>query len=74
MTKEKFVLNQESYEKLEYIGEGKFAQIYPGKCIKDGAIVALRRLKLTENASINNRKFKKEAAILSTICNPNVLQ
>ena len=29
---------------------------------------------MTENASINNRKFKKEAAILSTICNPNVLQ
>ena len=74
MTKEKFVLTQENYVSLEYIGEGKFAQIYRAKCIKDGSIVALRRLKLTENASVNDRKFKKEAATLSTIRNPNVLE
>ena len=74
MTKEEFVLSRENYESLEYIGEGKFTQMYRGKCIKDEAIVALRRLKLTENAFINNRKFKKEAAILSIICNPNVLE
>ena len=65
MTKNKFVLSYENYESLEYIGRGKFAQIYRAKCIKDGSIVALRRLKLTDNASINNHKLKKEAAILS---------
>ena len=34
----------------------------------------LHRLKLTENAFINNHKFKKEAKIFSTISNPNVLE
>ena len=58
MTKERLVLNQENYESLEYIKE----------------IVAFPKLKVTENASINNWKFKKEATILSTICNPNVLE
>ena len=62
------------YESLEYIGEGKFAEIYYGKCIKDGSIVVLCRLNLTGNTFINNHKFEKETEILLTICNPNVLE
>ena len=62
------------YESLEYIGEGKFAQIYYGKCIKDGSTVALCRLNLTGNTFINNHKFEKETDILFTIYNPNVLE
>ena len=71
--KDKFDWSQENYESVRDIGERKFAQIYCAKCIKDGSIVVLGRLKLTENAFINNHKFKKEAKIFSTIFNPNVV-
>ena len=54
------------------IGEGKFAKVC--KAIsKSGNIVALRKLKVTEAATVNKKKLQREARDLINLNHPNIV-
>ena len=59
----------------DVIGEGRFAKLYRGHCIcKTQEKVAIRKLKATENAAFNEKKFLKEADELVKFKHSNIVK
>ena len=59
----------------DVIGEGRFAKLYRGHCIcKTQEKVAIRKLKATENAAFNEKKFLKEAEELVKFKHSNIVK
>ena len=59
----------------DVIGEGRFAKLYRGHCIcKTQEKVAIRKLKVTENAAFNEKKFLKEAEELVKFKHSNIVK
>ena len=64
-----------SYVFEDVIGEGLFAKVYSGHCIcKTQVKVAIRKLKATENAAFNEKKFLKEAKELVKFKHSNIVK
>ena len=68
-------LESRSYVFEDAIGEGRFAKVYRGHCIcKTQEKVAIRKLKATENAAFNEKKFLKEAEELVKFKHSNIVK
>ena len=68
-------LESRSYVYEDVIGEGRFAKVYKGHCIhKTEEKVAIRKLKATENAAFNEKKFLKEAEELVKFKHSNIVK
>ena len=68
-------LESRSYAYEDIIGEGRFAKVYKGHRIcKTEEKVAIRKLKATENAAFNEKKFLKEAEELVKFKHSNIVK
>ena len=68
-------LESRSYVFEDVIGEGRFSKLYRGHCIcKTQEEVAIRKLKATENAALNEKKFLKEAEELVKFNHSNIVK
>jgi serine/threonine protein kinase len=67
-----WIIDAESIELGECIGEGSFAEVLEGTC--DGRPVAVKRLFNSRLDDHGMRKLRKEAAILSGIDHPHVVK
>lgn len=65
-------MNKDDFRAISIIGGGKFAEVTKAKWNNNG-IVAIRKLKLTEAAVVNSRKFQAEAKQLIKIVHENVV-
>lgn len=61
------------YEKLECIGKGSFGEVYKGREISSGKIVALKLVDL-EKADEEIDVIQREIKVMSQISNPHVVQ
>ena len=68
-------LESRSYVFEDATGESSFAKVYSGHCIcKTKEKVAIRKLKATENAAFNEKKFLKEAEELVKFKHSNIVK
>ena len=65
----------EAYLVEDLVGEGRFARVHKGYCISNPSqVVAIRILKVVENAAVTKKKLVKEAEELSKLQHDNIVK
>lgn len=67
--------NVDVFEKLEQIGEGTYGQVYKARARDDGAIVALKKIRMTKDQEKDGFPITalREIKILKVLRHPNVV-
>ncbi|MDA3963793.1 MAG: serine/threonine-protein kinase, partial [Planctomycetota bacterium] len=61
------------YEVIGQIGQGASSRVYQGKHMRTGDIVAIKLLHLSSTEAKARKRFASEAAMMSTLRHPNIL-
>lgn len=65
----------ENFQIEKQIGQGQFSQVFKAKCLVDGRVVALKRMKIYELMDQKAREeCYKEIELLKGLNHPNVIQ
>ena len=65
---------EDSYEKLRQIGEGTYGQVYLARDVRDGALVALKRVRMDNEREGFPITAIREIKLLKRLEHPNVIR